>query len=93
MSSGSFLTSDMTSKNEVLMYIFVRNLAAMPPCQTPPSARFYCYNAITDQPRAGEVLLGCGLQSGAVPVSIQVSFQALDIESVGDGGFTIEPAL
>ncbi len=40
-----FWTSDMTSKNGVLMYIltfFVRSLAAMPQCRPLLSARFYC---------------------------------------------------
>jgi hypothetical protein len=44
-SSGSFWTSDMTSKNDVLTsiwHIFVRSPAAASPAEPPPSARFYC---------------------------------------------------
>jgi hypothetical protein len=45
-SSRSFLTHDMTSKNDILTSIlisFCQKSGRGVPCQTPPSARFYCY--------------------------------------------------
>ncbi len=53
--------------------IFVRSLAVARPCWFPPSTWFYCYYSHL---RAAEVPLGCGPQSGAVPVSIPISFRS-----------------
>jgi hypothetical protein len=41
------------------------------------------FTAITDHPSAGEVPPGCGLQSGAVPVNILISFWSWATYSAG----------
>jgi hypothetical protein len=55
-SSGSFWTSDMTSKNDVLMSIltyFRQKSGRGVPCRTPPpSARFYCIYRPPEQGRS-----------------------------------------
>jgi hypothetical protein len=52
------------------------------------------FTAITDHPRAGEVLSGCGPKTDAVPVRIPMSFRSQAVQSGGGGGgFSVRPAL
>jgi hypothetical protein len=68
MSSESYRTSDMMSKNDVLMYILMYF------CQRSGggSTLLLSFTAITDHPSAGEVPPGYGPQSNAVPVRIPI---------------------
>jgi hypothetical protein len=72
MSSKSFWTSDMTSKNDVLTSIltfFRQNfcrVATLSPSPLPTG-----FTPITDQPSAGEVPPGRGPQCGAAPVKFR----------------------
>ncbi len=69
---------------------FVRSSVTTRPCGPPASVGF---TVITDHPSAGEVLLGCGPQFGAVPVNILISFWSWAAKSAGGGGFSVGPAL
>jgi hypothetical protein len=68
MSSKSFWTSDMASKNDVLTF-FHQNFCRV--TTLPPSPLLTGFTPITDHPSAGEVLPGRGLQCGAAPVKFQ----------------------
>jgi hypothetical protein len=56
----------------------------------PPSAQF---TAISDHPRAGEDRAGYGLQSGAAPVRIPISFRSRAIQSAGHIRFSVRSTL
>jgi hypothetical protein len=89
MSSESYRTSDMMSKNDVLMYILMYF------CQRSGggSTLLLSFTAITDHPSAGEVPPGYGPQSNAVPVRIPIIFWSLASQSAGGGRFPVWPAL
>jgi hypothetical protein len=49
--------------------------------RTLPTFPLLSFTSITDHPRVGEVLPGCGLQSGMVPVRIPISFLSWAVHS------------
>ncbi len=82
-----FLNFWRDKKKEVLTYFvtyFCQNSShggILPKSPLPLSL-----TAITDHPRAGEVLPGCGLHSGAAPVNIPVSFHVPAAQWAGVAG-------
>ncbi len=92
-SSGSFGTSDMTSK---IMFwhpcwrIFVRRLAAASSAAPPLPPGFTAY---TDHPSKGEVPPGRGSQYGMAPVKNSNQFLVAGLVECGGGGFSVGPAL
>jgi hypothetical protein len=46
-----------------------------------PTVPILSFTSVTDHPRVGEILPGCGLQSGMVPVRIPISFLSRAVHS------------
>ncbi len=82
-------------KNDVLTSIlmYCQKSGLSTTLQTPPPPLLLSFTAITDPLGAGEVSLGCGPQSGVVPVNIPVSFWSWATLSSRGGGFSVAPAL
>jgi hypothetical protein len=70
--------------------ISVRSSAAAPPCWPPPSARFYCQYRPPKGRRSPAGLWSAVCRGAAI---IPIGFQSQAVESVGGGGFVVEPVL
>jgi hypothetical protein len=78
----SFLTSYTTSK--LRFYFSFNNITSKVWPRRHPSAPLPLplgFTAISDHPRGGEVLTGCGPQSGTAPVRIPISFRSRAMQS------------
>jgi hypothetical protein len=93
MSSQSFLTSDMMSKNEVLTSISTYFCQMSSRSADPADPPFHSVLLVL-HPSPGEVPPSRGLQFGAAPVNISVIFQSrCCIECRGGGRFSFKPSL
>ncbi len=91
MSSESFWTSDMTSKTDVLMYLFLSEFRQYRhPANNPPSNSVLLLLQTTGGHRSPARLWSAAQHR---PVRILISFCSQAVQSVGVGRFSVGPAL